>query len=73
MDGFGATLEQEQEQDDRTIRPIVLISLAIIDSERHWTPLDLRGGQHHLEHPAPSRLPFGIRNSVLFVLRYFDN
>ena len=39
VDGFGATLEQKQ--DDHTIRPIVFISRATIESERHWTPLDL--------------------------------
>ena len=39
MDGFGAALEQEQ--DDHTIRPVVFNSHAIIESERHWTPLDL--------------------------------
>ena len=32
VDGFGATLEQEQ--DDHTIRPIVFISRATIESER---------------------------------------
>jgi len=42
VDGFGATLEQEQ--DDKTIRPIVFISRATIESERHWTPLDLEAG-----------------------------
>ncbi|CAB1103815.1 unnamed protein product [Ectocarpus sp. CCAP 1310/34] len=38
-DGFGGTLEQEQP--DGSIRPIVFISRATLDSERHWTPLDL--------------------------------
>ncbi|CAB1100714.1 unnamed protein product [Ectocarpus sp. CCAP 1310/34] len=41
-DGFGATLEQEQP--DSSIRPIVFISRATLDSERHWTPLDLEAG-----------------------------
>ena len=40
MDGFGATLEQEQ--DDQTIHRIVFISRATIEPERHWTPLDLK-------------------------------
>ena len=42
VDGFGATLEQEQ--DDHTIRPIVLISRTTIESERHRTPLDMGTG-----------------------------
>ncbi|CAB1119198.1 unnamed protein product [Ectocarpus sp. CCAP 1310/34] len=41
-DGFGGTLEREQP--DASIRPIVFISRAILDSERHWTPLDLEAG-----------------------------
>ena len=39
IDGFGAILEQKQEDD--SIRPIVFISRATLESERHWTPLDL--------------------------------
>ena len=42
VDGFGATLEQEQ--DDQTIHRIVFISRATIEPERHWTPLDLKAG-----------------------------
>ena len=42
VDGFGATLEQEQ--DDHTIHLIVFISRAFIESERHLTPLDLEAG-----------------------------
>ena len=42
VNGFGAALEQEQ--DDHTIRPIVFVSRATIESERHWTPLDLEAG-----------------------------
>ncbi|CAB1107221.1 unnamed protein product [Ectocarpus sp. CCAP 1310/34] len=41
-DGFGGTLEQEQP--DGSIRPIVFISRATLDSEGHWTPLDLEAG-----------------------------
>ncbi|CAB1117165.1 unnamed protein product [Ectocarpus sp. CCAP 1310/34] len=41
-DGFGGTLEQEQP--DGSVRPIVFISRATLDSERHWTPLDLEAG-----------------------------
>ncbi|CAB1101693.1 unnamed protein product [Ectocarpus sp. CCAP 1310/34] len=41
-DGFGGTLEQEQP--DGSIRPIVSISRATLDSERHWTPHDLEAG-----------------------------
>ncbi|CAB1110163.1 unnamed protein product [Ectocarpus sp. CCAP 1310/34] len=41
-DGFGGTLGQEQP--DGFIRPIVFISRATLDSERHWTPLDLEAG-----------------------------
>ena len=42
VDAFGATLVQEQ--DDHTIRLIVFISRATIESKRHWTPLDLEAG-----------------------------
>ena len=42
IDGFGATLEQELK--DGSIRPIVFISRAALESERHWTPLDLEAG-----------------------------
>ena len=42
MDGFGATLEQEQP--DGSVRPITDISRATLDSERSWTPLDLEAG-----------------------------
>ena len=41
-DGFGATLEQEQP--DGTVRPILFVSRATLDSERNWTPLDLEAG-----------------------------
>ncbi|CAB1120470.1 unnamed protein product [Ectocarpus sp. CCAP 1310/34] len=40
IDGFGATLEQEQ-QLDGTVRPIVYISRATVPAERNWTVLDL--------------------------------
>ena len=42
VDGFGATLEQEQK--DGSICPIAFISRATLESERHWTPLDLEAG-----------------------------
>lgn len=42
MDGFGAT--PEQEQDDQTIRLIVSINRATIEYERHRTSLDLEAG-----------------------------
>ena len=42
VDGFGATLEQEQK--DGSIRHIVLISRATLESARHWTPFDLEAG-----------------------------
>ena len=42
IDGFGATLEPKQKQG--SIRPIVFISHATLESERHWTPLDLEAG-----------------------------
>ena len=38
-DGFGASLQQEQ--DNHTTRPILFIGDATIQSERHWTPVDL--------------------------------
>ena len=42
IDGFGAALEQEQA--DGSIKPIAYVSRATLDSERHWTPLDLEAG-----------------------------
>ena len=42
VDGFGATLKQEQP--DGSVRPIVFISRATLDNERHWTPLNLEAG-----------------------------
>ena len=39
IEGFGATLEQEQP--DGSVRPIAYVSRATLDSERHWTPLEL--------------------------------
>ena len=42
IDGFAAALEQEHE--DGSIKPIAYISRATLDSERHWTPLDLEAG-----------------------------
>ena len=42
IDGYGATLGQEQ--NDGPIRPIVFISRATLESERHRTPLDLEAG-----------------------------
>ena len=42
IDGFGATLEQEQP--DGSLRPIAYVSRATLDSERRWTPLDLEAG-----------------------------
>ena len=42
IDRFGATLGQEQP--DGSVRPIIYISRATLDSERSWTPLDLEAG-----------------------------
>ena len=42
INGLGAELEQEQL--DGSVRPIAYISRATLDSERHWTPLDLEAG-----------------------------
>ena len=44
VDGFGATLEQEQKDGSTIIRLIVFVSRATLESERHWTPLDLEAG-----------------------------
>ena len=40
--GFGAVLEQNQPDD--SVRPIAYITRVTLDSERHWTPLDLEAG-----------------------------
>ena len=42
IDSVGAALEQEQP--DGSMRPILYISRATLDSERHGTPLDLEAG-----------------------------
>ena len=42
IDGFGAALEKEQT--GGSMKPIAYTSRATLDSERHWTPLDLEGG-----------------------------
>eukprot|EP00752_Nemacystus_decipiens_P007106 g6368.t1 len=42
IDGFGACLEQEQP--DKTVKPIVYISRATIPAERNWAVLDLEAG-----------------------------
>ena len=42
IDGFGEALEQEQ--GGGSMKPIAYISLATLDSERHWSPLDLEAG-----------------------------
>ena len=42
IDGFGAALEQEQT--DGSIKSIPYISRATLDSEKHWTPLDMEAG-----------------------------
>ena len=42
IDGFGATLKQEQP--DGSVKPIAYVSRATLNSERHWTPLDLEAG-----------------------------
>ena len=42
-DGFGATLEQE-EQPDGSVHPILFISRSTLDNKRSWTPLDLEAG-----------------------------
>ena len=52
IDGFGAALEQKQE--DGFIKTISYINRATLDSERHWTPLDLEAG---CIIETPPRLP----------------
>ena len=42
IDDFGATLEQEQP--DGSVRPILFITCATLDSKRSRTPLDLEAG-----------------------------
>ncbi|CAB1103607.1 unnamed protein product [Ectocarpus sp. CCAP 1310/34] len=42
IDGFGASLEQEQL--DGSVRPIVYISRATLPAERNWTVMDLEAG-----------------------------
>lgn len=61
VDGCRATLEQEQE--DQIIRRILSISRVIIESERHWTALDLdaRTTVWSLAHQTPSHFIVGYR------------
>ena len=42
INGFGATLEQEQP--DGSVRPILFVRRATLDSERSWAPLELEDG-----------------------------
>ena len=42
IDGLGSALEREKV--DGSIKPIAYTSRATLDSERHWTPLDLEAG-----------------------------
>ena len=42
IDGLGAALEQEQA--GGSMKPIAYISRSTLDSEKHWTPLDLKAG-----------------------------
>ncbi|CAB1097130.1 unnamed protein product [Ectocarpus sp. CCAP 1310/34] len=42
VDGFGAALEQAQA--DGSVRPILFVSRATLESERNWTVLDLEAG-----------------------------
>ncbi|CAB1098029.1 unnamed protein product [Ectocarpus sp. CCAP 1310/34] len=42
VDGFGAALEQEQV--DGSVRPILFVSRATLESERNWIVLDLEAG-----------------------------
>ena len=42
VNGIGTTLEEEH--DDHPVCTIVIITRAIIESECHWTPLDLEAG-----------------------------
>ena len=42
IDGFGGDLEKEQADGSR--KPIAYVSRAKLDSERHWTPLNLEAG-----------------------------
>ena len=41
-DGFGATLEQQQE--DGSVRPITFLSRVTLQNERNWTVLELEAG-----------------------------
>ena len=42
IDDFGAAREQDQREG--SVRRIPFISRATLDSERHWTPLDIEPG-----------------------------
>ena len=42
IDGVGAALEQKRV--DGSVRPIAYISRGTLDSERNWTPLNLKAG-----------------------------
>ena len=65
IDRFGAAHGQEQE--DGSMKPIPYISRTTLDSERHWTPIDLEADKHRLGAQTPPRLPLG--NPVPHVLR----
>ena len=55
LDGFGAALEQEQP--DGSVRLSAYITHATLDSERHWTSVDLEASS--IVWAKPSRLRLG--------------
>ena len=65
IDRFGAAHGQEQE--DGSMKPIPYISRTTLDSERHWTRIDLEADKHRLGAQTPPRLPLG--NPVPHILR----
>ena len=65
IDGFDAKLEQEQP--DGSVRPTSYVSRATLDSERRWTPLEIRKQVALFGRSSASpRLLFGHEVSQLF-------
>ena len=59
IDGFGATLEQEQP--DGSVGPVAYVSRATLDSEIYWTPLDLEAGSIVYGRSSAFEATHGVR------------
>ena len=71
IDGLGIALEQEQP--NRSVRPIAYISRATIDREGHWTQLDLEAGSIVLTIKRPGRHLWGAKCRMVWDHKALEN